>query len=184
MQRLARSFAETYATAASELRDLMTQERLDDAIRLAHSLKGASASLELQGVAATSARIEAALGRTNVDETHAHLPDLAVHLEHAIAALRTLAPNEETETQAAHGHPCDPAAVTAATALLNHAIARRSLSARQAFDRYADAIGLDDQARADHPLRQALGRFDFVEAQDWLELHTPAQDAGDQGLSA
>jgi signal transduction histidine kinase/CheY-like chemotaxis protein len=67
VRQLALRFSAEYETAPDRFRDLFTEGRFEEAMRLAHSIKGASASLRMEAVSVTAAALESRLrdGDTN-----------------------------------------------------------------------------------------------------------------------
>lgn len=163
--RLILSFSDSYASFSSDLMRLTGSGRHDEAHRLAHSLKGVAASLELAGVAEIAGRIEQSLAGGDDGPVPGLLAELAPQLGQAIAAAQTLKDRAAVEPAVpAPGQPVDAGALADARASLHDQIRRRSLSARQGFARLADAMQLDDAARISHPLNLALQRLDYAAA--------------------
>ncbi|MCZ0963733.1 hybrid sensor histidine kinase/response regulator [Paracoccus benzoatiresistens] len=176
LRRLILSFADTHATVAGDLAGLIAANRLDEAHRLAHSLKGVSASLELAIVPALAARIEALLDRRQLSDLPGLLDRLAEAIGPAVAAARTLsAPHADRPAPAAATTGADPARIDSLQDRLRDQIRRRSLSARSCFEDLADALHLDAAQRHDHPVRRALQNLDYALAARLLD---PSGDKG------
>ncbi|MCQ0970187.1 ATP-binding protein [Paracoccus sp. TK19116] len=175
LRRLIASFAQTYASAPSDLSRLISAGELAEASRLAHSLKGVAATLTLSSVADVAALLERAATSDETGETDNLIAALAEALDPALAAAQTLEPTVRTinTSQGAGGVRGEQDAVDLARDALVRVLRRRSLTAEQAFDAYAHALGLDAQARQDHPALQAIASRDFDLALEALNLSHP-----------
>ena len=153
---------------------------MDAARHLAHSLKGVAASLEISGVREIAAQIEAATDSPSAagqgdDGLDLLLDRLALALLPAIQAARSLDDDSDPAAIApapAAGEPepiARPEAVLSACAELRPLVQRQSLSAQAGFATLAGALGLDAQARAAHPLNQALQAWDYALALQHLD---------------
>ena len=176
LRRLILSFAESQADAGAELRRLIAVGDLVKARRLAHTLKGVAGSLGLAAVQGHAATVERMLAAEDAQDASAEIALLEAELAPAIAAARLLrdpapgsnpapATGREAVPISAAAPPAAGAAaweVAAATDRLREQLRRRSLGARAGFETLADALGLPADARAAHPLRQALDRLDYA----------------------
>lgn len=90
LQRMMLRFRELYAQAGTEMRKMIANEKIEEAHRLAHSLKGVAATLEAERVAVCAAAIEYALRDGQMHTVPALIQALEVALAPAIAAAATL----------------------------------------------------------------------------------------------
>ncbi|WP_282602504.1 ATP-binding protein [Paracoccus sp. PARArs4] len=156
LRKLIGDFARDHADTARRLILELEADR-ESAHRLAHSLKGVSASLGLPDLAIAAGRIETAIAKGEpVDPL---MPELVTNLEAALAAANSLAP-----VAAEAASTGDPAQAEALRQKLSDLIRRRSLTARHCFDELADALQVAGPARASHPLSLALQRLDYAAA--------------------
>lgn len=167
LHKLIVTFGESYANVAQDLEGHLSAGLLPDARRIAHSLKGVAGSLELGTVQAIAADIEKKLASGDKDGARATIADLDAAMAPAISAARTLFTSplmaERIPTVAA-----DPDKILAAHDELRDLLLRRSLGARASFRRFAQAIGLTDDQRVQHPAHQALERLDYEAAIDLI----------------
>ncbi|MFC3442811.1 response regulator [Sphingobium rhizovicinum] len=163
LHKLIITFGDTYADVAGELRVLIATGMLPDARRLAHSLKGVAGSLELPDVQAMAAGIERMLAAGDAVQARASLPALDRAIAPAIAAARSLGASRQGASPIALT-PADGDSIAAARTELRDLVFRRSLGARAGFRRFADALGLTEEARAGHPVHQALEKLDYESA--------------------
>ena len=173
LRRLILSFSESYAGFCTDLAGMLRDGRTDEAHRLAHTLRGVAASLELAQVAALAGRIERVLSDGRAQDAPPLLAELEPLLDHAVAAAARLQP---AAAGPAGGLPgpipvsgIDPAHLAQVLETIRGQIGRRSLSARQGFARLADLLQLDDAARLAHPLHLALQRLDYATASTLID---------------
>ncbi|MDQ1900567.1 response regulator [Paracoccus sp. WLY502] len=162
--RLILSFADSHAHACDDLTTLLDQGKAEDAHRLAHTLRGVAASLELPDVAAAAGQLEQALSPGGEGDVAALLALLRPPLARAVAAagqLRSMASVALPMRGASPQADADPNLLAEALDTLRDQIRRRSLSARHGFVQLADLLRLDDAARQAHPLHVALQRLDY-----------------------
>ncbi|BBK30623.1 hypothetical protein EDC65_1939 [Stella humosa] len=176
LRRLIVNFGANFADAAPNLRAHVARAALGDARRLAHTLKGVAASLEIREVAAVAAGIETALADDDLDGMDAKLDALDGLMAPAIVAARSLLPGGPTSA-APTGAAVDAAAVARATVALRTMLGRRSLGARAGFDRLAQALGMTAEAAAQHPMKAALDRLDYDRALQLLDEIPHADDS-------
>jgi hypothetical protein len=86
----------------------------------------------------------------------------------AIAAARTLETGGEAAPMPVAAQ-ADGAVVEARRVELRDLLCRRSLGARKGFQRFADALGLDERQRHGHPIHQALDKLDYEAALSLLD---------------
>jgi len=166
LRRLILGFGEQYAGAADMLRDQLASGAQTDAHRLAHSLKGVAASLELAEVRTSASQLEEKLapGAPSADLS-AMLDSLEAALRPAIEAARSLPAATEHPAPAPGGiRAADEAAIARQCAQLRDLIERRSLGARASFRALVHQLGWSDQEGEAHPLSQALHRLDYAAA--------------------
>ncbi|WP_179506330.1 MULTISPECIES: hybrid sensor histidine kinase/response regulator [unclassified Sphingomonas] len=196
LAKLIGDFADIYAATPGALASLVDEGRLAEARRLAHSLKGVAASLELPQVTAVAGRIERLLAAEQTFGLDREIALLGRELEPAIEAARSLTPPIAPGTLPSPtpaNSAFDLAAQAQAREGLVDLVQRRSLAARAAFVVYAEALGLPEAAREAHPVRQALARLDYGRALALLEAErgphhavagTGAPTPGGQGAVA
>ena len=166
LRKLIVTFATNYRGAIATLRSEIDAGAIDDARRLAHSLKGVSGSLELRKVAEASRQVEDALAHrelTNIDELIDRL-DLA--LRPALAAARTLLPAEETIAVAPEAS-LGAAARSQALGLLDELrqqLSKRSMRARKTFEALEATLQGTPEARHLAEIRDPISRLDFSNA--------------------
>ncbi|WP_019569071.1 response regulator [Thioalkalivibrio sp. ALE11] len=90
LRRMILGLEERYRDVGTELRGLLDRGELEDAHRLAHSLKGVAGSLELHALRDAAEAIEVELAGGDMQSARARLPDLESHLAPAIEAARSL----------------------------------------------------------------------------------------------
>ncbi len=166
LRRLILGFGEQYAGAADLLRDQMEKGAQVDAHRLAHSLKGVAASLELSEVRECARQLEENL---SPGAPPVNLPSMIDRLETAlrpaIAAARSLTTGTANPASPQRDiTPADTAAITRQCVQLRDLLERRSLGARASFRALAHQLGWSDQESEQHPLSQALNKLDYSEA--------------------
>lgn len=170
LRRLIISFGETQADAGPELRRLLAAGRLEEARRLAHTLKGLAGSLELPQLQGMAADLERALMAGDLSNHSARIAELELTLAPAVRAARSLqgsaapapAPDSSAPPQA---RPLLPEAeLLALRDRVQGLLAKRSLSARGGFAQLAQAMGLSADATASHPVHKALERLDYETA--------------------
>lgn len=167
LRKLIVSFGQTYATAASDLRARTLAGEMQDARRLAHSLKGVAGSLEIAGLQAAAGRVETLLAADARIEALREISELERVLAPAIAAARSLG-NGEGAVVPAPVSQAGQAAAGEALDELRLSLQRRSLGAKTAFLKYGVAAGLSSSECAAHPAMQAIERLDYLSALDLL----------------
>jgi signal transduction histidine kinase/CheY-like chemotaxis protein/HPt (histidine-containing phosphotransfer) domain-containing protein len=167
LHKLIVTFGESYANVAQDLEGHLSAGLLTDARRIAHSLKGVAGSLELATVQVIAADIEKKLAIGDKDGARATIADLAAAIAPAINAARSLSASPLTAAQVPTV-AADLDNIFAAHGELHDLLLRRSLGARASFRRFAQAIGLTDDQRVQHPVHQALERLDYAAALDLI----------------
>jgi two-component system sensor histidine kinase/response regulator len=163
LRKLIVNFGDTFAAAIPTLRSEIAAKSLDDARRLAHTLKGAAATLEIGAVAEAAAQTEDALAAGNLKDIEQLLDRLERAIRPALvasAALKTASAPTATTAAASGDYTASMPKITELRELLR----RRSLRARKAFDLLEQALGMTPEATGLHPVKAALGRLDYDEA--------------------
>lgn len=172
LRKLIISFGERYDKVDQELRALVNAGDLVEARRLAHTLKGVAGSLELVDLQEKSAGIERRLANGNLADISDQIAELGALVQPAITAARTLSglfPAPDAQTGSVSGKD-----TTAAYEQLRGQIERRSLQARNGFDAFAAATGMNGEAVKNHPVRMALERLDYDQALALLDREAAA----------
>jgi len=132
IRRLILSFHQLYAKAGTELRRHLAEGRPEDAERLAHSLKGAAATLGAVELAQAAGDLESASRERQGPELALLCSRLEEALDIALAAAATLAPRWVSEPAAA---PAPPVAepVAAHTPAAGYAPAARASAGPQPY---------------------------------------------------
>ncbi|HEX3984953.1 MAG TPA: response regulator, partial [Acidisoma sp.] len=170
-------FGRKFEKAAPTLRQLITVQDWDEACRLAHTLKGTAGALEIRALAEASRLLEDALAARETASLPALVETLAVALEPALLAARSL----DTARRVA---PIAPALMRAGTldyghvatefAELRELLQRRSLKARKFFEAISTQLGDSPEGLRLDPIREALAGLDYPRAIALLdELTTP-----------
>ncbi|WP_207630242.1 response regulator [Paracoccus xiamenensis] len=188
LRRLILGFRDNYADICGRLSGQLEAGRTDEAMHLAHGLRGVAASLGLGDVSSIARQLEE-LARSGRE---AQIADLLLDLDDAvraaIAAVDRLdgIAEEDRRLRAQIGMGCttDPVATASARDALRDQICRRSLSARKGFVRYAEAIGMTSREQDADPLGAAIMRLEYDEALSLLDAAYPPPEEGLRGLSA
>jgi len=90
LRKMLHGFHEQYTHAADDLRTQLDQGQVEEAHRLAHSLKGVAATLEARELATAAAAVAEALREGRMEGLDALLGTLGEALEPAIAAASSL----------------------------------------------------------------------------------------------
>ena len=179
LHRLIVEFGRTYDDVGVRMGQMIDRGATDEASICAHTLKSVAGSLGLPSIPELAGRIEAALNRGESADARKMIAQLSQALVPAIAAARSLDAPSVAPT------PFAPATVGAepAIAALRDQIHRRSLSARSGFHALADALGLGAEARAEHPLLDALSQLDYPRAALLLDQMQPDPRADRKGAA-
>ncbi|MES2530175.1 MAG: response regulator [Pseudomonadota bacterium] len=161
LRKLIVGFGDAFAQVVPTLRRQIASGELIDAKRLAHTLKGVAASLEIGAIASAAAGIEAALAGGDLERMEDRLGQLEQLIAPAIAAAASLVRTESAAAPQTATVVIDVAAVEASSEALRAALKRRSLGARATFDRLAQALGLSAEAARVHPVKVALDKLDY-----------------------
>ncbi|WEK49429.1 MAG: response regulator [Candidatus Kaistia colombiensis] len=176
LRKLIVSFGTNYRGVIVTLRSEIEAGALDDARRLAHSLKGVSASLELRKVAEASRQLEDAIAHRELMNVDDLLERLDLALQPALAAARTLSPADATSAAAPEARLDEAARVEAAQLLdeLRQQLSKRSMRARKTFEALEARLQGTPEARHLTEIRDPISRLDFSNALaglDAIERH-------------
>jgi signal transduction histidine kinase/DNA-binding response OmpR family regulator len=167
LRKLILDFADKFEGAVPALRAQIEAGALEDAKRLAHTLKGVAGALEIRKVAEAARQVEDALSHGELTEMELLLERLQGALRPAIdaaAALRQPAMPAAVAVAVAVAAPVDAGAVSQLVAELRDLLQRRSLRARRTFEALALVLANAPQAAALAGLGEALGRLDYATA--------------------
>jgi two-component system sensor histidine kinase/response regulator len=156
-------FGDTFALALPTLRSQISTASLDEARRLAHTLKGVAGALEIRTVAEAAGEVEDALADGNLTEIEGRLDRLEQAILPALAAasaLKGASPGPAAGVTAGLDYSASTSMITEIRELLQ----RRSLRARKTFDRLEQALGTTPEATGLRPVKAALDRLDYGEA--------------------
>jgi two-component system sensor histidine kinase/response regulator len=163
LRKLIAGFGEQFADVVPTLRSQVGNASLSDARRLAHTLKGVAASLEVAAVAKAAAEVEASLAEGDLNGIDERLIQLEVVLAPALAAAARLArptPSIASSPEAIF----DPSGAALAAEELRTLLKRRSLGARAGFDKFAQASDVAADACRMQTIKDALDRLDYDRA--------------------
>ena len=166
LRKLILSFGTNYRAAAATLREDIASGALDDARRLAHTIKGVAGSLELRKVAEASRQLEDALAHRELMQVDDLVDRLDQALQPALAAARSLQPAEAT-TETSEEVRLDEAGRAEAARLLGELreqLGKRSMRARKTFEALEQAVGGSAEAKLLADIRDPISRLDFVNA--------------------
>ena len=167
VRRVILGFHKSFANAAAEFDRLAAEGRMDEMLRLAHTLKGMSATLEAAALTRAAATLETAL---LAEEGGADIPALIARLKaelapavaaaaHLLPPTAPASPSPTTTTDAAA--VIDLAVVHRQLSELKSQLARNSPKARKALPALRDALGTSPHSAHVETLSSHLDRFDF-----------------------
>jgi two-component system sensor histidine kinase/response regulator len=174
LRRLIINFGDTFSLAVPTLRSQIAARSMEEAQRLAHTLKGVAATLGIRLVAEASGKIEDALAERNLTSVEKNLDRLQLAISPALTACAAL---KGTKISAV----TDVTVVTDYTASmpmiveLGELLRRRSLRARQSFNALELTLGATPEAMELLPVKAALGRLDYEKALISLDKITGRQ---------
>ncbi|HEX5363925.1 MAG TPA: response regulator, partial [Gallionella sp.] len=158
------SFHDTYADAGAELRRLIAEGKREEAMRLAHSLKGDAGTLEAVAVRDAASAVEYAF-RANEMEALASLIDaLEEMLIPAVAATDKLKRNKTAIPPSPSTVSFDQAEVVAMSAALRKLLSLNNTKARKLYASFSEKLrgcGRDEELIE---LEESLDKFDFSNA--------------------
>jgi signal transduction histidine kinase/DNA-binding response OmpR family regulator/HPt (histidine-containing phosphotransfer) domain-containing protein len=162
--KLILSFEARYAGSATDMAANLAKGDIAAARQLAHTLSGVAGSLGLEGVQLHAADVEKAVGKQDQATVQRLIDMLEQQLSMAIAAVRDLNP-AAISPQTLTASPESTIIVTPQEQdrrdALRGLLARRSLSARKAFQDWAAAACVSPEAKALQPIGSALERLDY-----------------------
>ncbi|WP_395337371.1 response regulator [Novosphingobium sp. BL-8H] len=164
LHRLIVSFGRDYADVAERMREALAEGEPDEARRLAHGLRSVAGSLGLHMVQLHATEAERHVLGGEIDVLGSEIDALDEALRPAIVAARSLGGSATGGGSVRGGAAGDPRRAAQALAELRGLLLRRSLRARDAFEKFADASGLEHPERQHHPLCQAVLRLDYAAA--------------------
>jgi two-component system sensor histidine kinase/response regulator len=171
LRKLIVDFGDAFTPALPALRGQIAAASLDEARRLAHTLKGVAGALEIRMVAEAAGQVEDALAARNLVEIEGRLDQLEQAIGPALAASATLKAAGAPAAEAA-ARPADYAGSAPLIAELRELLQRRSLRARKTFDMLEQALGATAEAAGLRPVKAALGRLDYGAALMMLDQIT------------
>ncbi|MGD1824460.1 PAS domain [Chromobacterium violaceum] len=149
-------FLAGHSDDAAKLRALRDQGREQDAMRLAHSLKGSSGTLGLTELQASAAALEAELNRDH--------PDAAGHIARLEAILGQLARCLASTTTGNPAAPMSPVDAAAVLKQLENALRAGDFAAYSLYIGNREALNGHCGADALLELERRMRGFDFAEA--------------------
>lgn len=167
LRKLIVNFGIKYRGAIATLRADIEAGAVDDARRLAHTLKGVAGSLELRKVAEASRQLEDALAHRELMNMDELVERLDQALQPALAVARSLAPAEPAAATAAPAAQLDEAGRAEALRLLGELrqqLGTRSMRARKTFEALETALGTTSEAKQLDAIRDPIARLDFANA--------------------
>lgn len=187
LRRLLLDFATGHGTEAFILRPAISEGRIDEATRIAHTLKGTAATIGAMEVSRTAAILEKMLmqGQTQCD--HA-IDDLAAALGQVIRSVASLDPlpsvkkaaEKAKSDAAAHSAPLDTATISAVIAKLREELEGADPSAEDSAEELLALLeGTPHAAQVQTILRSARD-FDFEDALGALATVQQAFPAPDE----
>ena len=171
LRKLIVDFGDSFTDAVAKLRDQIAIGSLDEARRLAHTLKGVAGALETRAVAEAASRMEDALAERDLPSLTGHLQRLEAALTPALAAAATLA-DTTTRPAPAKAEKVDYRPFTPMIEELRQLLHRRSLRARKTFDLLEQSLGAHTEATGLAAVKAALDRLDFDTAASELDRAT------------
>jgi DHA1 family purine base/nucleoside efflux pump-like MFS transporter len=178
LRKLIVTFGDTFAAVIPTLRSQISAASLDDARRLAHSLKGAAGTLEIRLVAEAARQTEDALASGNLAGMDRLLDRLEQDLSPALAAAAML---EGTSTSAEISVAAEVDYATSMPTIIEFRklLHRRSLLARRNFAVLEQALGMTRETTRLHPVKVALDRLDYDQALVLLDRITGLNEMKD-----
>jgi two-component system sensor histidine kinase/response regulator len=161
LRKLIAGFGDTFADVVPALRGQIAEASPAEARRLAHTLKGVAASLEINAVAKAAADIETRLAEGDLNGMDERLARLELVIAPALAASASLA---RPVHSIALPTEANVDASGAAAEELRLLLKRRSLGARAGFEKFAHASGMTADAGRLRPIKAALDKLDFDHA--------------------
>ena len=152
-------FSAKYCSAAEEIRKILAKEDPASALRLAHTLKGISGNLSMDGVQATLKGLEEAIAGQSPAEIDRHLDQLAVELQRVQLSLSRLTAGRKNEAE--QDSAIDPARAGAILRELATLLREDSLDAGQCLENLKKYLGLSRFKKELEELEGYIRNFDF-----------------------
>ncbi len=174
-------FYEGFNTAPTEINRLVLEDKMDELLRLAHTIKGIAATLEAKELAIAAGALENALGSKRPDGVQLLIEPLRAALIPALEAAAKVLPTPATTTAnpAPTMSAINPIEVNRLLAELRTLLAKNSTKARKAITPLREALaGLPLDPHFD-AVAAHLERFDFRGAENSLTVlvsHLPVQE--------
>ena len=167
-------FHRSFANASAEFDKLVTEGRLDDALRLTHTLKGLAATLEAAALTEAAAKLEDALLNHRTDEVRSLVDAVKVELAPALAAASQVAlPAVASPVSAPITAPSiDHSEVRRLADELRALLAKNSAKSRKLLTPLREALTGSPLASHLDALTAHLDRFDFRGADAALTAFT------------
>ena len=163
-------FRQRHAQAATRLREMIANGQAQAALDLAHTLKGAAATLAAQRIADAALRVESALRRQ--ENADAELAELA-------AALAQLSAANLPQAQARGESTAAAIAPDAAMAQLRQALASNSLGARTCFETLRASLAGKGFAERLEAIGRQIDRLDYPAASTALQELRDIMETGE-----
>ncbi|MBB1073494.1 response regulator [Rhodoferax sp. 4810] len=181
LRRLIAHFAIQFAATPAQLKESLIAMRYEDALQLAHSLKGSAATLGLEMVSSLAAQLEQVLSQPKTAQLQIEcdrlLTILQPVLEQAITVAATLAPKSHDLIVSAHqlafmnnnDLTTPPVDLLSALQTLQAQLTHNSLNARRSFQTILPQLasyGLEEELIK---IGHCLDQLDFLQAITRLE---------------
>jgi two-component system sensor histidine kinase/response regulator len=171
LRKLIVDFSDTFAATIPAFRSQIAAASLDEARRLAHTLKGVAGTLEIRLVAEAARQMEDTLASGNLAGIESKLDQLEQAIRPALAAAASLKvatmPALRAAAVAVNYRASRPALIE-----LSDLLRRRSLRARKTFNTLEQSLGTTPEAAALHPVKMALDSLNYDEALTLLDKIT------------
>lgn len=178
LRRLIISFHDDFYNIIETLKDQIAAGDLTGARRLAHTLKGVAASLELSEVSRISAEVELAIANEQIVGIEPTLIALDTALKPALAAAESIK-DQKPNTVKQVDISISQSDINAAVLSLRDHLNRRSMRARSSYDTLVQLFGSlsdgDAQAQALANTKSALDKLDYETALRNLDAIFPEQ---------
>ncbi len=176
LRRLILGFYDEFSNAPVALREEIAKADYISARRLAHTLKGVAASLELVDVARIAAELEHTIASDQIIGIEPVLLALETALKPALQAAGTLKQTGETITSSPSSTP-QAADIASSITHFRELLNRRNMRARAAFDALRQLVGASTENEESFMLiQQALDKLDFNTALHHLDEAFPDGD--------
>ncbi|MGL6048338.1 MAG: Hpt domain-containing protein, partial [Vogesella sp.] len=158
-----------YAQAALQIQAALDAQQPQEAMRLAHSLKGVAATLHIAQLQKAAASIEIALANGDSEGASILMPALLRAMEETNTSLALL---PEDQPAPAATPPTAGSLPLAALQTLDQLLRERNIRAKRVYNEIASQLAAHDAA-ANQRLGDALQQLDFISARHqmlyWLQ---------------